>query len=85
MGELIIAALFLFSSIVLFIQTGGLPNMFFSTLGPSVFPKILLISMGILSTSLIIIKVIKFKKIKDKKQFIKTFGSVYDFGCYLLF
>lgn len=73
MGELIIATLFLFSSIVLFIQTGGLPNMFFSTLGPSVFPKILLMFMGILSTSLIIIKVMEFTKIKDKKQFIKTF------------
>lgn len=73
MGELIIATLFLFLSIVLFTQTGRLPNMFFSTLGPSVFPKILLVSMGILSTNLIIIKVMKFTKIKDKKQFIKTF------------
>jgi len=73
MGELIIAILFLFLSIVLFTQTGRLPNMFFSTLGPSVFPKILLVSMGILSTNLIIIKVMKFTKIKDKKQFIKTF------------
>ena len=73
MGELIIAILFLFLSIVLFIQTGGLPNMFFSTLGPSVFPKILLIFMGILSTSLIIIKVTEFTKIKDKKQLIETF------------
>lgn len=73
MGELIIAASFLFLSIVLFIQTGELPNMFFGTLGPSVFPKILLMFIGILSMSLIIIKVIKFKKIKDKKQFIETF------------
>jgi len=72
-GELIIAASFLFLSIVLFIQTGELPNMFFSTLGPSVFPKILLMFIGILSTSLIIIKVMEFTKIKDKKQFIKTF------------
>ena len=73
MGELIIAILFLFLSIVLFIQTGGLPNIVFSTLGPSVFPKMLIIIMGILSMSLIIIKVIKFQKIKDKKQFIKNF------------
>ena len=73
MGELIIATLFLFSSIVLFIQTSGLPNMFFSTLGPSVFPKILITIMGILSTSLIIIKVMEFTKIKDKKQLIETF------------
>jgi len=72
-GELIIAILFLFLSIVLFIQTGGLPNMFFSTLGPSIFPKILLIFMGILSTSLIITKVTEFTKIKDKKQLIETF------------
>lgn len=73
MGELVIAILFLFLSIVLFIQTGGLPNMFFETLGPSIFPKILLIFMGILSTSLIIIKVTEFTKIKDKKQLIETF------------
>jgi len=72
-GELIIAILFLFLSIVLFIQTVGLPNMFFSTLGPSIFPKILIAIMGILSTSLIIIKVMEFTKIKDKKQFIKNF------------
>ncbi len=56
MGELILGILFLILSIIIFLQAGNLPESSYEPLGPSGFPQIIVIVMGILSIFLIIKK-----------------------------
>lgn len=82
MGELIVGIFFLILSIIIFFQTGSLPDSSYEPLGPAGFPKIIVLAMGLLSI-LLIAKRLKsinlsqagfdFKKIfKDYKLIIIT-------------
>jgi hypothetical protein len=82
MGELIVGIFFLILSIIIFFQTGSLPDSSYEPLGPAGFPKIIVLAMGILSVFLIVKKLksmnlsqagIDFKKLfKDYKLIIIT-------------
>lgn len=79
MGELIIGILFLILSIIIFFQSGSLPESSYEPLGPSGFPQIIVMAMGILSIFLIIknIKIIDFNKVTfDLKRIYKEYKLI---------
>ncbi len=72
MGELIIVILFFILGLLVIISANTLPDIYFETLGPSIFPKIISFTIVFLTAFFIIEKIFILKK--NKKNFRISFN-----------